>query len=341
MSAVRAIRWGGLLTAAAALIVLAWLSPPATVSPAELAPLAPQATPERQGVSFTVPGNDPLASLGVEPADVLGVGSAPLILCAQAGLTCADAGAGDMIEGLSFGQDFRPTGVMPIQFAVSAASRGITGTEVRAEANCTPAEPQADVFGSALDGSNAQVWDGDGVACGSNDSPPLYLAEGAYSSRVNALDLETCPHADWNCDGIPDEPFLVTLAAGSSTLTATGATAADILIVNAGVEPAKWADGVIDLGLVSGDMIDALCVKESGDGVYDSEDIVLFSLAPGSPSLATGSASAADLWLPGHPAVPFYKAAQLGLQSSDDVTAVMCSFDLSLSRVYLPIVMRQ
>ena len=326
--------------AAAALIVLAWLSPPASVSPAGSAPLAPQATPERDGVSLTVPGNDPLTALGIEPADILGDGSVPLVLCTEVGLTCADAGIGDVIEGLSFGLDFNPTGVMPIQFAVSAASRGITGTEVRAEANCTPAEPQADVFGSALDGSNAQVWDGDGVACGSNDSPPLHLAEGAASSRINALDADACPTVDWNCNGIPDEPILVTLAAGSPTLTETGATAADILIVNAGIEPAKWADGVIDLGLASGDKIDALCVKESGDGVYDSEDIVVFSLAPGSPSLANRAASAADLWLPGHPAVPFYKAALLGLQSSDDVTAVMCSFDLSLSRIYLPIVMR-
>jgi uncharacterized repeat protein (TIGR01451 family) len=108
----------------------------------------------------------------------------------------------------------------------------------------------------------------------------------------------------------------------------TGATPADVLVLHAGIEPIKWADGITDLGLTAGDEIDALCVKEDGSGVYDSEDQVLFSLAPGSPSLAARSASAADLWIPGHPAVPFYQAALLGLQSSDDVTALMCSFEL-------------
>ena len=338
MSTMRIVRWIVLVVAVTALILFsAWLSPPATLLWAHF---VSQATPEPQGVSFTVPGSDPLIGQGVEPADILGVGSVPLILCNAVGLTCADSGAGDVVEGLSYGLDFRPTDAMSIQFAVSAASRGITGTAVRAEADCTPPEPQADVFGSSRDGTNVQVWDGDGIACGGNSGVPLDLAEGASSSRVNALDTAACPSVDWNCDGIPDAPILVTLASGSPTLASMGATPADVLILHAGIEPIKWADGVADLGLMSGDRIDALCVKEDGSGVYDSEDQVLFSLAPGSPSLAARSASAADLWLPGHPAMPFYKAASWGLQSTDDVTALMCSFDLSLSRVYLPVILR-
>jgi len=57
--------------------------------------------------------------------------------------------------------------------------------------------------------------------------------------------------------------------------------------------------------------------------------------------VAARSASAADLWLPGHPAIPFYRASSLGLQATDDVTALMCSFELSLSHIYLPVVFRQ
>ncbi len=334
MSAARAMRWTGVLVAAAALVLVsAQLSPSASLAPA-------QSVPEPQGVSFSVAGSDPLAAQGVHPADILGAGGIPAILCADLGLVCTDpvSGANDEIRGLSFGQDFRPTGLLPIHFSVDQGSQGAAGTAVRAEANCNPTEPQADVFGTEADGSNVQVFDGDGAACGGNAGLSLYLTEGISSTNVYALDGDTCLSVDLSCDGFPDSPIFFTLAPGSPTLTATVATSADILVTNIEYTPVKWADGAADLGLVAGDVIDALCVREDGSGVYDGEDLVVFSLAPGSPTLAVLSAGPADLLLPGQPPGVFYTAASLGLQATDNVDAVMCS--LEVSRTYLPLVLR-
>ncbi len=334
MSAARAMRWTGALLAVAALVLVsARLSPSASLAPA-------QSVPEPQDVSFSVADSDPLTAQGVHPADILGAAGIPSILCADVGLVCTDSatGANDEIRGLSFGQDFRPTGLLPIQFSVDQGSQGAVGTAVRVEANCSPAEPQADVFGTAANGSNLQVFDGDGVACGSNAGLGLYLTEGISSTNVYALDGDACLFVDLSCDGVPESPVFLTLAAGSPTLALIGATPADVLMTNVEFTAVKWADGVADLGLVTGDVIDALCVREDGSGVYDGEDQVVFSLAPGSPTLSALSASAADLLLPGRPPTVFYTAASLGLQSTDNVDAVMCSFELS--RTFLPIVTR-
>jgi len=325
MSAVRATRWIGALMAAAVLVLVsAPLSPSASLAPA-------QSPPEPQGVSFSVAGGDPLTAQGVHPADILGAGGIPAILCADLGLMCADpvSGASDEIRGLSFGQDFQPTGLLPIHFSVDQGAQGAAGTAVRAEANCNPTEPQADVFGTEADGANVQVFDGDGAACGGNAGLSLYLTEGISSTNVYALDGDTCLSVDLSCDGVPDSPIFFTLAPGSPTLTATAATSADILITNIEYTPVKWADGVADLGLVAGDAIDALCVREDGSGAYDGEDQIAFSLAPGSPTLSSLSASPADLLLPGQPPVVFYAAASLGLLTTDNVDAAMCSLEIA------------
>ena len=88
-----------------------------------------------------------------------------------------------------------------------------------------------------------------------------------------------------------------------------------------------------ELGLVQADDIDALIIFDDGQiGLYDDGDVVLFSLAPGSPSLTTipGAsqfAAAADIFVvgagvPGGPRV-FAPAAAFGLGSpSDNVDAL-------------------
>jgi hypothetical protein len=92
------------------------------------------------------------------------------------------------------------------------------------------------------------------------------------------------------------------------------------------------------LGLQSGDVIDALCVKDSGNGAYGSGDFVLFSLAPGSPTLSTWSASAADVLAPKN--AFRYLASTLGLQATDDIDGLNCAQDVTLLKLYLPIVVR-
>lgn len=302
-------------------------------------PMAFSPPPEVQGQSFSVAGRGPISATGVQPADVLGAAFGPLIACEQTGLLCVDplTGARDEVTGLSYGYDFVAIDLPPLQFSVGVGSQGITGTAVRAEANCTPAEPQADVFETALDGQNEQDLDGDGTPCSTNAGYGLGLSEAAGGDDVDALERNPCLYVDPDCDGVPDEPIYVTLAPGSPTLAEIGATAADILVTSDNTPPYVWADGAVDLGLTAGDAIDALCVRDNGDGRYGPGDRVLFSLAPGSPTLSAWSASAADVL---QPRGVRYAAAWLGLLPADNVDALSCAAELPTYRLVLPIVGR-
>jgi hypothetical protein len=304
-------------------------------------PAATAATPpaEPQGQSFSVSRGGPLAASSVSPADILGAGGSPLISCASLGLLC-DAPSGtakDELSGLSYGWDFVFTGLPPIQFSLAAGSLGTAGTAVRVEASCAPAEAQADVFESSLGTSNIQDLDGNGVACGTNSGLGLGLAEGASADNLSNLDRDPCQFVDLNCDGIPDQPIFFTLASSSPSLAMTGATPADILMTAGGVAPTIWAHGTADLGLRAGDTIDALCIHEDGSGIYDAGDEVLFSLAPASPTLTALKAGPADLLRPG-PLTVIYPASLLGLQPTDNVDALVCSY--AASRVFLPLTIR-
>lgn len=294
---------------------------------------------EAQTQSLSVSGASPITATGLLPADVLGAASGPVILCENLGLVCTDpiSGTVDDVRGLSYGYDFASTNLPPIQFSVAAASRGITGTAVRVEADCTPAEPAADVFETALNGLNEQDLDGDGTACGTNNGFGLDLSEAANGDNVDEIERDPCLSIDPNCDGVPDEPVFVTLAPGSPTLIEIGATARDILITSPDLPPQVWASGA-QLGLSSGDVIDALCVQDNGDAAYGSTDRVLFSLVAGSPSLAKWSAGPADVLRPQYGVM--YAASQLGLLATDDVDGLACSSDVSFATLYLPVVRR-
>jgi hypothetical protein len=320
MSATRRVR---LLIAPLFILSLALsatvLSPGALVS-------APPA--EVQGQSFSVASGDPLTASGVHPADILGAGGLPLIACDNLGLLCVDAttGAEDDVSALSFGWDFASTELPPLQFSVAEGSQGMAGTAVKVEASCSPAQPQADAFENALDGSNSQDLDGDGTACGTNAGFALGLTEGATSDSVDALGRDPCLFVDLNCDGLPENPIFLSLAPGSPTLGMIGATAADVLMTGVEYAPILWAGGTAHLGLATGDVIDAICVKENGNGLYDAGDLVLFSLAPGSPTLTSLPASPAALLRPGPLRIAFGEGA-LGLMATDDVDAFVCSTD--------------
>ncbi|MCI0399017.1 MAG: hypothetical protein L0332_28065 [Chloroflexi bacterium] len=292
--------------------------------------------PEVQGQSFSIASGNPLSNTGVHPADILGVGGYPLVPCENLGLLCNDpvTGAPDDIAGLSFGYDFVAIDLPPLQFSVAGGSQGASGTAVRVEANCSPAEPRADVFETPADGSNYQDLDGDGDACGSNSGFGLSLTEGATSDNVDALDRDPCQFADFNCDGVPDDPVFLTLTPGSPTLGLLGATSADILIAAADYVPVVWA-GSNSLGLLAGDRIDALCVRDNGNGIYDGGDRVWFSLAPGSPTLAALPATPADV-LGAAPLRLVYPAGQLGLLATDNVDALMCAMEIQ--ELFLPVI---
>jgi hypothetical protein len=303
-----------------------------------LAPVPPPWVPA--GVSYSVAPGDPLTAMGVHPADIIGADRVPAIPCANLGLICTDpsTGAEDDVLGLSFGQDFGPVGLAQTLFTVDGASQGVAGSAVRGEAGCAVAEPQADVFGGSIDGANVQVFDGDGVVCAGNAGLPLFLTEGRPSDRLDDLDVDACRFVDSDCDGVPEAPVFFTLAPGSPTLELLGATSADVLMSYGAQIPALWASAA-DLGLSSRDIVDALCIRESGNGVFDSDDQVLFSLARGSPALSAVGASAADMLRPGSPPRVFLRASALGLAPTDNVSGMACAF-LVTNDLYLPVVIR-
>lgn len=295
--------------------------------------------PEVQGQSFSVASGDPLSATGVHPADILGTSGIPLISCIELGLLCNDptTGAADDIHGLSFGWDFVEIGLPALQISVDVGSQGLAGTAVRVEADCSPPQPQADVFETPPDNTNFQDLDGDGVACGGNTGFGLGLTEGTLSDNVDALERDPCQFVDLDCNGLPDEPLFLTLAPRSPSLALLGATPADILMTGNEFVPIVWADGVSDLGLVAGDVIDGICIKENGNGIYDEGDLVLFSLAPGSPTLSSLSASPADLFRP-DPVRVFFPAGSLGLEATDNVDALMCAAGNPFHDMFMPLV---
>jgi hypothetical protein len=133
-------------------------------------------------------------------------------------------------------------------------------------------------------------------------------------------------------DGRPDRPVYFSLALGSASL-AGGASAADVLIFDPNSptlppgNPFKiYADGIASIGLKQGDDIDALALLDfMNHGTLDpNQDSALFSLAPGSPTLAAGGYSAADIFQTSFNGTfsLFAPAAALGLAPGDNVDAL-------------------
>jgi len=270
-------------------------------------------------------------SLSLTSGGGSGAGAPPFvrIACAQLGLSAdgCDSGADgdqDDIEGLSYGSDF--TGVNDdVFFSVAPGSQGLASTGVAAQAGCSPAQPQADEFGSSRDGDNALVFDGDGGGPSCPSGPTLHLTELPSSDDLDALDAHPPSYVDPDGDGTPDQPVFFSLAPGSPSLAAQSRTAGDILWTAAGFQPGVYASRAT-LGLAPGDAIDGLCINDTGPGgapSFSAPDVVYFSLAAGSPSLAAIGAGAADLLSPG-PEIAVARAT-LGLRQTDDLDAMKCA----------------
>jgi hypothetical protein len=263
-----------------------------------------------------------------------GAGKAPsvAVTCSNLGLSsdgCDDGSDGDQdnVDALSFGSDFTEEDGA-ITFSVAPGSAGLPGTNVAQQAACSPAQPQADEFFSSLDGTNGHFFDGDGL---NGDCPTvdanLGLVERPASDDLDALNEQPPSFLDDDRDGLLDEAAFFSLAADSPSLATQGRSAADVLWTVGAIQPGVYVSAT-DLGLQAGDDIDGLCVADLGDGaMYDpAVDIVAFSLASGSPTLAELGASAADVFGPG-PQV-LVRAANLGLQGSDDLNAMKCPSEL-------------
>jgi hypothetical protein len=247
--------------------------------------------------------------------------------CSSLGLTAAGcsnnpSGPQDDIDGLSFGHDFA-SGTAPIFFSVGPGSTGAAGSAVAQQAACSPPEPQADEFSSLRSGTNTLVLDGDGQTNSCPTAFGLGLTERPNSDNLDAITGLPPSAVDTNGDGLLDAPIYFSLAPGSPTLTALGRSPADILWTIGLGTPGVYASAA-QFGLQSADDVDGLCVSHPGEGaVYDAaNDKVLFSLAPGSPTLAALGASPADVLAPG-PKVAIH-AWELGLQPTDNLDAMKC-----------------
>lgn len=194
---------------------------------------------------------------------------------------------------------------------------------------------------------------------------------GPAEDDLDALEADVADTIDSDRDGVPDtnpfyRPVFFSLAPTSATVVAStadpfpglctaadpdGVTADDILVAappGVAVPPfafAIYARGVMDIGLLPGDVVDALVLSDNGplgpDGfLVPGVDVALFSLGAGSPSLAMGANasmpggpgggpySPADVFMttfagPGVATIGIHAgAAALGLAATDELDAL-------------------
>ncbi len=226
---------------------------------------------------------------------------------------------GDDVTSMSLGLDVIGSGSGVIRISVSPATGGIPGVPPDVASEAGAGEAAADIFmaGSlAFPAPNALDIDGDGATVPTGPFAGFGLIEPPAPAPHDDVDaLTTCDLAAM----LPGTPVFFTLGPGSPTLGLLGAGPQDVLVAPPGGGlPAVALPGAA-AGFVPGDVIDALAM-DAGAG------FVLFSLAPGSPSL--GAMSPADIIIgAGILVVP---AATLGLAPLDDVDALDMADDVDL-----------
>ena len=238
----------------------------------------------------------------------------------------------DELDALSYGTDFTDlrSALMEVRFSVDPAALGLPGSDVNREATKTPKEAHGDEYWTTIPTffRNVQELDEDG-----DTAPPFPLQ---ISDDVDSLTEPPTPFVDPNRDGVPENPVYFSLISGSPSLGAM--SGADILVTVGGSAPTVFIP-FSDMGLMREDDIDALCLRlQNPDRVGDPATSVIFSLAPGSPTLALeGGSSAADIFFvsatgPGNPSPPalFAAASILGLVDEspgpdDNLNALKCT----------------
>ena len=294
--------------------------------------------------SFTLaPPSPTLVAIPAGPADVLSPAVMPIPAAMPAPVVDVPMAAlglvaGDVVNSISYG--ILPPGLAPglqVHFSVDGASMGVPFAPPPPNLSCeAPLEEPADVFvsqpaGPPLPFPNITAFDANGAPgpCGPFPVPGLGLAEPGPDDITG---LEMCPGSFVFTGGALTAPVFFTLAAGSPTLAALPAHTGAILVA---APPGFVAPLVFmpagALGLVAApppcgppacDAIDALDFNPMAG-------VALFSLAPGSPSLAGCGYSPADVLVrPGAPCnAPALPAGALGLIPPDNVDALSVHFD--------------
>lgn len=297
--------------------------------------------------SFTLSpaGSATLGAIGATTADVLNpavVPGAPPMPLPVIGIPAAalGLGPGDVVNSISFGVGpAGPAFGLQVLFSVDGAAGGLPGAPPPAHVACEAAAGQAlgDVFlsqpfGPALPLLNVQTLDGDGVAsafCGGAVASGLGVIEPGAPDDLIAL--EACSEGFVYSGGVLTAPVYFTLAPGSPTLFAVGATTADILMA----PPPGGAAFVFllggPLGLIGGPpgCAPPVCDEIDGVEVLAGGPAALFSLSPGSPSLGICGLLPGDIFLgPAPPcAAPVIPSGILGLLPPDNVDAIAINFD--------------
>ena len=248
-------------------------------------------------------------------------------------------GTGAEVDALSFGH-FGVNSLQMIstlEFSVDAASAATPGSPIDLEV-VTGDSASADIyrspFSTAPGGSHVGAWDGNGLGPGPNGpggSPALGIFDAPLGDDVDGWDSRIV--------GAVPPPIYFSLAAAGG-----GATSGDILYSPtvsgySGIGALGIYASLADLGLVTEDNVDALVVLDNDGAPGDFTpgiDSILFSLAPGSPTLAafglsaadilvnTGSAGALGVPVVGGPGSPGFvaPASSMGLAFTDNLNAL-------------------
>jgi hypothetical protein len=290
-----------------------------------------------QGESSHRPIQDPTFGLAaggsLDASQLYGLPKPPAVELSRAGLGLQ---AGDDVDALSYGADgLDAPGRTTLVFSVDPASVGAPNTGVNQQAVLGSQEGAEYV--TFVDDTNRVLV------------PPDLVVPLPQTDDLDALVDDPAAVVDFDDDGQPERAVFFSLAPGSPTLGALGASAADVL-VSAGGAVSVFAPAAA-IGLQPGDNLDAMCLMKAGLPQSTLRpgssaptvpppgpllfDAMVFSLAPGSPTLAAQGHAASDLFftnfanarpgLAGTPLTLYADAAQLGLLAGDDLDALKCA----------------
>ena len=235
----------------------------------------------------------------------------------------------------------------------------VTGSDYGIPDAAAPPEQVADIFFSPLFGQNFLMFDEKDPTCSvynmtvtnsmmtaSNcqkpGNPPGWPG-GVNPENTDALEISNVfkvgndSNFDMEIDMLIDEVFFSIDLPSVSVGTAVPdfrpapvdgvASPEDILMTPPpGGSFGVYASGILDIGLQTGDELDAFCLLDNGqNGFLDpGTDEALFSLGPGSPSL--GVNSAADIFYTDFSGtfILYEPAANLGISANDNLDALDC-----------------
>ncbi len=257
------------------------------------------------------------------------------------------------VDAMSFGLAGTPSSLTSqVTFSVSGGAQGAPGSAVFGEAgpqsNFRPYETASDIYHTNLAtqaGTNVLLYDGNGQGPGSppgllgplnifegpnRPTPPPPFLGNLVDRGVDGLDMQTQigPKIYFSVDhlSVVHLPYPV----DSEANIYVEDTLAGYTTLQTPNSPDLFASAN-QLGLQTLDNIDAIEIYDTGTiGAYDGNDIILFSLDPGSPSLFDSNSpyfnlSPGDIFIVtpnSSPNVFAFGAIHLGLNPFDDVNAI-------------------